>query len=265
MIREANDLINVAGLESMQRVFNGRLRLLEGPSRHAARTIEHEDQFQRLPANILQVPRRIQHQREITAAFVATGEKARFDRFTGDAIAQHKIPVGNPVGAVQPGHKTSRRDVFLPDAVGPADRLFDGKAGVHLERERDILAAPLLRRQVLRLGWLPGNAALCAGDRANAGGRAGGIETRPDNHREDEFIPAIHEIKRVKIFDVNVDCPAWLDVRDRLREDVGPFLGQQRGDVAPFLGFLINPLRFPPLADNAANTSFADRHYELVD
>ena len=63
------------------------------------------------------------------------------------------------------------------------------------------------------------------------------IEPRPDDHWENKFIPAVHVSERVKIFDVHVDFLARLDVGDGLRKDVGPFLGQQRGDVT--LGYLV--------------------------
>ena len=131
--RKADELEGVERLEPVQGPFDCGLRLRQRAARHAAGAIENEDQFQRLPAELIQFLRRIKHQREIAAAFITVGEQARFDSFTGDLVAQDEILVRNAVVRIERDHEPLRRDGFLRHVVCPADGLFDSHAGVDID------------------------------------------------------------------------------------------------------------------------------------
>ena len=96
---------------------------------------------------------------------------------------------------------------------------------------------------------------MAAGDGPDAIGAAGWIEAGADDHGEDEFVPAVGIFQCVEILDVDVDLLAGFDVGDRLSEDVGTFLRQQRRDVAMALGFLVDALGLLALADDAADAA----------
>ena len=55
------------------------------------------------------------------------------------------------------------------------------------------------------------------------------------------------------------------DVGDRLREDVGPLLVEQRGDVARCRALLVDGARFLAALDDAAHGAVADQHGHVVD
>ena len=112
---------------------------------------------------------------------------------------------------------------------------------------------------------LAGDARVAPADRPDAVGAARRVEARADDHREDELVPAVRVGERVEVLDVDVDLLARLDVGDRLREDVRPLLGEQRGDVALAAGLLVDLLGLLALADDAANPPLADGHDELID
>ena len=69
----------------------------------------------------------------------------------------------------------------------------------------------------------------------------------------------------MEIFYIHVNFFARLDIGDRLREDVRPFLGEQRSHITLALRVLINLLRLFALANNAANPPLTDGHNEFID
>ena len=127
------------------------------------------------------------------------------------------------------------------------------------------MAAALVGGEVLHFGTLAGDAAAAIGHGADAVGGAGRIVPRADDHREDEFVPAVCIGQRVEVVDRDVDVFAGLDVGDFLREDVGPFLREQGGDIALCAGFGVDFFGFFAFADDAADLAFADGHDEIID
>ncbi len=64
---------------------------------------------------------------------------------------------------------------------------------------------------------------------------------------------------------VTVTCSPGQDVRDRLGEDVGALLIEQRGDVAGVLGVLVDGAGFLAALDEAAHGAVADLDGHVVD
>ncbi len=151
----------------------------------------------------------------------------------------------------------------VDDVRRTAQRL-DRHAGVDVDAHRDVVAAALVGRQVVHLGRLAGAAVLSGGHRADAIGGARRVEARTDHHRKHELVVAVVVGERVVVRDVDVDLLARLDVGDRLGEDVGPLLGEERSDVALLARLDVELLGLLALADDAANVAVADRHDELA-
>ena len=69
---------------------------------------------------------------------------------------------------------------------------------------------------------------------------AAGTVTRPDDHREDEFVRAVLVLQRLDVADLYDDLLAGHDVGDRLREDVRPLLVEQARGLVPRLRRLVD-------------------------
>jgi len=97
-------------------------------------------------------------------------------------------------------------------------------AGVQIDRQRNIVAAALVRGEVLRLDRLPALPVIAAGDAPDAVRRSWRVEARRDHHREIKFIPAIGVLQRVEVADVDIDLLPRLDVGHLLLKHVRPLL-----------------------------------------
>ena len=126
------------------------------------------------------------------------------------------------------------------------------------------MAATLGGLEVLHLILLAGGTVSAAGHRANAVSASRRVKARSNHHGEHKFIPAIAVIECVEILDVDIDVFARLNIRDFLREDIGPFLGQERGGVALPLGSNIDFLSLLAFTDDAPDASLANHHDKFI-
>src|SRR5438094_10620545 len=95
----------------------------------------------------------------------------------------------------------------------------------------DIVSASLIGTEILNLRRLSGDPAIPATHCAYPFLVPRRIESRPYDHREDEFVAPVNILERVEILDVHIDPLARLDIRDRLREDVRTLLREETRDV----------------------------------
>src|SRR5712672_1775936 len=101
----------------------------------------------------------------------------------GHLISQHKILIGNAVGGGELHLHLPLSTRRALNRVAAALDLVDRQAGIDGYAQRNIMAAALIRPQVLNLRGLPTRAATLSRDRADALRRTGRIKSRADDHR----------------------------------------------------------------------------------
>lgn len=150
---------------------------------------------------------------------------------------------------------------MLP-AVYPLQR----EAGIQPDRQGDVVAGTSSfgrhrRRNLVRIrdqgrGRSPA--------RRRRAGRQAGHVAGLDYHREAELVLAVLPGQGFDVTDGDVDLLAGLDIRDRLSEDVRPFLVQQACDMAQRFRPLVDLASLAPLADLAADSPAAHAHRHAV-
>src|SRR5436190_13164925 len=123
----------------------------------------------------------------------------------------------------------------------------------------------LLWFQIMDFRLLAGRTGSATRHRADSVGSSEWIKARSHDHGENEFVPAVHVRKRVKVCDVHIDLFARLNVSDGLREDIRPLFGEQRGNIPSLFRIPINLLRLLTLANYATDAPLANGHDEFID
>jgi len=219
------------------------------------------------------------------------GEDGQLRLLADDGVAQDKVLVRNRVGSVH--LDACLRLALLLDArlVLLDLEILDGHAGVELDGQADVVPvaearledrrrdprsvghAVRVRRPARSLRVLvafrrAGLADLplqLGRDQRRLRGRAAGNEPRADDHREVKIINAHVVLEHVDVRDLDHDLLLRLDVPDRLRENVRPFLFEERGRPAvPQRAFIDRP-RGGPALDDAHDPAVADDHRHVID
>ena len=193
-----------------------------------------------------------------------SGQSTEVQYLAPDERSGHDISLAIDIDAgVEIEDVFSNSHAIDVDRVRVAEHILDLDSGVDVDRERDVVAAAFVGRQILHLGTLAREALLLAGDRADAVRRARRIKTRGDNHREDKLVLAFLVLERAEVGDVDVDPLARLDIGHFLAENVGPLLCEKRGDISRGPSFLVDLLGFLALANHAADLPLADGHQKI--
>src|SRR5207302_1069034 len=247
-------------------------RFLEREAPHGARGVEHEDEFLGLDVGFGQTGGRLQDHSEVAASALGTSGSGRAengvcDLGAGDVIFENEVFVRDHSFVAQADAGAAGALTINFDVVRFGTDILNGDAGIEREFHRDVVTG------ARAFGGDPRGDVRCVRNAIGVGrpaaalmaGRLSGNIARADHQRKYEFVGAFFIAQGFDVADGDGDLFAGQDVGDRLREDVGTLLIEQRGDVASVLGVLVDGTRFFTALDEATHSAVTDLDGHIVD